>query len=800
MQKILSLTLCLLFSIILNGQQKFTISGYIEDGTTGEKLIAANVFDAVSLNGTITNTYGFYSITLPSDSVQINFSYIGYSNQGFNLFLNKDIQMNISLQPSNALDVIEIVAEDINRIEERTEMSIAEVPISQIKKIPALMGEVDVLKALQLLPGVQSGGEGQSGLYVRGGSPDQNLILLDGVPVYNANHLFGFFSVFNADAIKDVKLTKGGFPARFGGRLSSVLEINMKEGNNKKFSGAGSLGIISSKLTLEGPLWKDKASFIISGRRTYIDILARPLIKYSFRQEGENSDGVFGYYFYDLNAKLNYSISDKDKVYLSSYFGNDKFYLKLTENDEDFSTKIGTDLGWGNSTHALRWNHLWSNRLFSNLTATYSQYNFGTGIESAQINRFEGMGEEGEEFGLSYTSGINDIALKLDFDYVPAPNQFVKFGGSSIRHNFVPGLVKLNAEFIEEGSSVFKIDTSFGQDEILAYENGMYIEDDIRLHPDLKINAGIHFSSFLYGNTNYTSFQPRLSLNYRLPGDMALKISYANMRQYVQFLTNESIGLPWDQWLPTTDRIVPQDSWQAAVGIAKTFRNTYEFSFEAYYKEMNNIISYEEGASLFSIEPWENLITQGEGKSYGGEFFIQKKKGKLSGWIGYTLSWSFRRFDNKNFGEWFPYKYDRRNDVSVVLIYELRDNLQLSGTWVYGTGNAYTFPESQIPILYVSENGQIYSEWVDYYDSFNNKRMAAYHRLDVNVDYIRRGKKMTHIWSFGAYNAYSRKNPFFLNLEEDYIEQPDGSYEIKKVLRQYSLFPIIPSISYRFEF
>ena len=344
------------------------------------------------------------------------------------------------------------------------------------------------------------------------------------------------------------------------------------------------------------------------------------------------------------------------------------------------------------------------------------------------------------------------------------------------------------------------MDTTFGLNDIIAYESGLYVEDDIRLSENFKLNIGTHFSSFQFDQSNYISVQPRLSLNFRLPKNYAIKGSFATMRQYVQFLTNESIGLPWDQWLPTTDKVVPQDSWQIALGLAKTFKDQYEFSIETYYKNMDNIISYEEGASLFNVEPWEELVTQGDGKSYGAEFFLQKKKGKLSGWIGYTLSWSYRRFDNKNFGEWYPYKYDRRNDVSVVAIYKLKDNIHFSGTWVYGTGNAYTFAESQIPIVDISENGNVSTSWVEYYDSFNNKRMAPYHRLDLNVDFIRERKKMTHIWSIGAYNAYSRKNPFFLNLEDDYVINPDGTEEVKKVLRQYSLFPIIPSVSYRFEF
>ena len=379
MRKALPLLLTLLSFYVMNGQEKFTISGYIQDASSGEELISANLYEITNKVGTVSNLYGFYSLTLARDSVYLTFSYIGYNSQTIGIFLDKDVTYNVKLTESIELETVEIVATNATKIEEKTEMSVIDVPIAQIKKIPALLGEVDVMKTLQLLPGVQSGGEGQSGLYVRGGSPDQNLILLDGVPVYNANHLFGFFSVFNADAIKDVKLTKGGFPARYGGRLSSVLEINMKEGNNREFHGSGSVGLISSKFMLEGPILKDKASFIVSGRRTYIDQVARPLIAYGLAQN--DVKGRIGYYFYDLNAKLNYKISDKDRIYLSAYTGDDQFYINTVESDGgsdfgNFENEIRTNLGWGNITTALRWNHLWTNKLFSNLTTTYSRYNF----------------------------------------------------------------------------------------------------------------------------------------------------------------------------------------------------------------------------------------------------------------------------------------------------------------------------------------------------------------------------------------------------------------------------------------
>ena len=790
----------ILFKTLSYSQESFTISGYIEDEQSSETLISANVFESTTKLGTVSNLYGFYSITLPKDSVYLSFSYIGYESQIMGIYLDKDVTLDIKLNSSTTLKQVEIVAANSVTIEEESQMSSIEVPIAQIKKIPALLGEVDVLKTLQLLPGVQSGGEGQSGLYVRGGSPDQNLILLDGVPVYNANHLFGFFSVFNADAIKDVKLTKGGYPARYGGRLSSVLEINMKEGNKKEFHGSGSVGIISSKLSIEGPIIKDKASFIVSGRRTYIDILARPLIKASFRQqntENTSTDGNIGYFFYDLNAKINYKISDKDKLYLSAYTGDDKFFVDITENFGDNSNGIKTELGWGNFTSALRWNHLWTNKLFSNVSATYTRYNFGTLLGVNSVSNSQGASSN-EAFEVSYDSGIRDIAARIDFDFLPTPDHFIRFGGLVMQHRFNPGEFNLFSEFTSGGVSA-GIDTTFGQILVDALEYNAFIEDDFKITPTLKVNAGIHFSGFNLKDQGYTSLQPRISVRQLLPGKLALKASFATMRQYTQFLTNENIGLPWDQWLPTTKDVLPQDSWQVAAGFAKTLNGGYEISIEGYYKEMENLISYAEGASLFSVQPWEDLVTQGQGRSYGAELFVQKKVGQFTGWLGYTLSWSERRFDDKNFGEWYPFKFDRRHDLSLVGIYEFSENVTLAATWVYGTGNAVTFAESRVPLLTQAGFGEYVSN-VDLFRSRNNFRQEAYHRLDVNVELSKQKKHYKRIWSFGAYNAYSRKNPFFLNLETDFVENFDGTFEEKTVLKQYSLFPIIPSISYRFEF
>ncbi|MCB9307207.1 MAG: TonB-dependent receptor [Lewinellaceae bacterium] len=777
---------------------RFTISGYVSDAAGGEYLVGATVADRKSGHGTISNTYGFFSLTLPSDSLLLYVSYIGYEAQVIPLHLNADRTLNIKLTASAVLEEVEIVADKYERIEERAQMSRIDVPIAQIKQIPALLGEKDVLKALQLLPGVSSGGEGQSGLYVRGGGPDQNLILLDGVPVYNASHLFGFFSVFNADAIRDVSLTKGGFPARYGGRLSSVVEINMKEGNDEEYHGEGSIGIVASKLTLEGPIQKGKSSFIVSGRRTYIDLLARPLIKSGFRSDG--SEGVAGYYFYDLNAKVNHRFSDKDRVYLSFYTGKDKFYLDLKDryqidNDahDEYTTQSG--LGWGNLTTALRWNHVLSPRLFANATLTYSRYKFNTSAGSSDRRYAGGQLTNESSYSLDYFSGIDDVAAKVDFDFIPAPRHYIKFGSSAIFHTFYPGRFDTS---IKESDDNTDITASVGQPNVHAGELALYAEDDWKINDRLRINAGLHLSGFIIKDNPYFSIQPRLNARYLLSQGWAIKGAFSTMRQYIHLLTNETIGLPTDLWLPTTAAVKPQDSWQAALGVAKTFRKEYEFSAEVYYKEMKNVIAFREGASLFQFDDWQTRVEQGDGTAFGLELFLQKKKGRFNGWVGYTLSWAWREFENINLGRRYPYKFDRRHDFEVVGTYRFNDRVSLSATWVYSTGNAATFGTSK----YLAPG--IYS-YGDYYYSYetthtaerNNYRMRAYHRLDVGVDFTKKKQHHERTWSFGAYNAYSRKNPFFLLLENEY----DNSNNTRKpVLKQISLFPVIPYFSYSFKF
>ena len=762
------------------------------DASSGEKLIAANVYNGETYEGAITNNFGFYSLTLPKGEIELIASYIGYQELAQVIELKEDLTLDLRLEVENYLEEIEIVAERQKNVAGESSMSTIEVPILQIKKVPALLGEVDVLKALQLLPGVQSGGEGQSGLYVRGGSPDQNLILLDGVPVYNANHLFGFFSVFNADAIKDVKLIKGGFPARYGGRLSSVLEINMKEGNMKEFHGAGSIGLVASKLTLEGPIKTDKTSFLISGRRTYIDQLAKPIIRNAFEAEGGTGDA--GYFFSDVNAKINHVFSPKDRLYFSVYTGTDKFFVNFDELSNSYRDFSSGSLGWGNLTSALRWNHLWRPKLFSNVSLTFSRYDIEFGASTGSENLSTQLTDE---FRLSYGSGIRDLAAKIDFDYYPNPNHFIRFGVGATRHSFEPGAFGLFALAENE----VEIDTSIGQQSVYSTEVDAYVEDDVKVTDKLKANIGVHFTLFNVQNVNYFSAQPRLSMRYLLGENQSIKASFATMSQFINLLTTEGIGLPTDIWVPSTAKILPQESWQAALGYAFKLTDDLDMTVEGYYKDMTNLVSFKDGEGFFddSLTDWGDRVTQGDGYSYGLELFLQKKRGRMTGWIGYTWSKTNRQFDDLNNGEVFPFTFDRRHDISVVFQYEISKRVNFSGAWVYGTGNAVTLGTSSFRTVFEEKFGDVPAE-VQNFSEKNNFRMSAFHRLDVGFNFVKKKKRHTRTWSIGAYNTYNRRNPFYLFIDTQRTFDNQGNQVSTKRLRQQSLFPIIPYFSYSFKF
>lgn len=776
--------------------QKYTISGYMRDSAGMENLIGATVYNRPDKLGTSSNGYGFYSLTLPRGEVALVFSYVGYATQVHAFALNRDTVLDIQMSGSLLLDEVVVTARKSDRIQDRTQMSSLSVPIAQVKAAPALLGEVDVLKVLQLMPGIQSGGEGSSGLYVRGGGPDQNLILLDGVPVYNASHLFGFFSVFNADAINNIELLKGGFPARHGGRVSSVVDVSMKEGNMQQFHGEGSIGVVASRITIEGPIIKNRTSFIASARRTYVDLLARPFL--AAASSASSQDVVAGYYFYDVNAKINHRISANDHIYLSAYMGDDKFYAETEDKEEDpfggTTARSKSDVGlmWGNTTAAFRWNHIFTNQLFGNTTLTYSRYRM-----NIYMKMWEADESEEQYFGMDYLSGIEDWSGRVAFDYLPSPNHYVRFGGNLTYHTFNPGAIGVTTDVPLP---------DFGGQKIGTWEYSLYAEDDLRLSDRLKVNAGFRWSAFSVRGELYHEPQPRLSARYLLTDNLSAKAAYSRMAQYVHLLTNSNLGMPTDLWVPTTNLLRPQRSDQVAAGFAYNFLETYELSLESYYKTMENVIEYKEGASVFDVHSqWEDKVLQGEGRSYGVELFAQKKTGTFTGWIGYTLSWSDRLFDALNNGRRFSYKYDRRHDVSVVLMKKLGKKVELSGTWVFGSGSCITIP---VGIFDATDPVYARQEDVTAYSERNSYRMAPYHRLDVSLSLIKKRRRYERRWIFGVFNAYNRKNPYFINIQKDdkysYLPITSGAITGETLTRyrytQVSLFPIIPSISYQIKF
>ncbi len=778
----------------------YTISGYVTELKSSETLIGASIVDIKSGKGTVTNPYGYYSLTLPEGEVSIRYSYVGFSAESREFKLTKDTVISVSLSTDTELKELTVIGHHTELGVKGTQMSSIEIPIAQIKSIPSLFGETDVLKALQLLPGVQGGVEGSAGLYVRGGGPDQNLLLLDGVPVYNVNHLFGFFSVFNADAIKNVTLYKGNFPARFGGRLSSVLDVRMNDGNMHEYHGNVSVGIISSKVNLEGPIIKGKTSFNVSARRTYLDVLAQPIIKLIANQEGASGTSA-GYYFYDFNTKINHKFSDKDRLYLSVYTGDDAIYAsyKMRSGIDDgvnqrveYSEKMKLSWDWGNLISSLRWNRVLNSKLFMNTTASYTRYRFKLALTDTYEETPKS--DRNSTMRLGYNSGIEDYTVKLDFDYLPTPNHDIKFGTSYDYHQFKPGV----SSFKETSSSNNPINVSIGDDPIYAHEASLYAEDNMTVTDYFKTNIGLHYTSFFVQNKTYHSLQPRISGRLLITDDLSFKVAYAYMSQYIHLLSNNNISLPTDLWVPVTNRITPMNSNQYSAGFFYNLKNLVDLSVESYYKTMDNIIEYKDGASFWgSTTGWEDKVSMGRGWSYGVEFLAQRSFGNTTGWIGYTWSKSERLFDRAgqelNFGEPFPAKYDRRHDISIVATHKISEKIDISGTWVFSTGNTGTlemqnYEAAPIPGFY-------YNQSLPYIPSRNNFRYPSYHRADIGVNFHKQKKHGVRTWNVSVYNLYNHLNPFMVYTNTDYL-----IYQSKKTLKKISLFPIIPSVSYSYKF
>lgn len=780
------LVLTLLFSQLVMAQKEFTISGYVKDKTSGETIIDAFVMiDELGISAT-SNSYGFYSLTVPAGEYHIRCIVADRAVFEDSIAVNKNTLYNINLfklsEIPEVLEGVEITARRPDANVTQTQMGTNTLTTEQIKKLPVIFGESDILKAIQLLPGVQSAGEANSGFYVRGGGPDQNLILLDDAVVYNSGHLFGFFSIFNSDAIKKATLIKGGMGANYGGRLSSVLDITMKDGNNQQFHGEGGLGLISSRLTLEGPIVKEKGSFLVSGRRTYLDVLSKAFLTKEMKKNG--------YYFYDANLKANYILGAKDRLYLSAYFGRDVFNFKGE------SGNFNVNIPWGNATTTLRWNHQWGGKLFTNTTFIYNDYNF-------QLNAHQ------DQLDIKLLSSIQDLGAKIDFDYFLNDKHTLKWGGQYTYHRFLPN------QFSGKSDTV-----SFEPNEAMrkfGHEMAVFVLNEFDVNEAIKINAGLRYSWFTQvgpytsysfnayfqktdsvfypaGKTvaTYGGLEPRINARFQLHPSASIKASITKSMQYLHLVSNNGSTLPTDIYVPSTALVKPQYSYQYALGYFQNlFDNKVETSIEVYYKDLYNQIEYRNGYTQGLGDPeWD--FVYGKAYAYGAEFFINKTQGQFTGWIGYTLSWTWRNFPQLNNGKPFPAKYDRRHDLSVVCTYELNKKWTFSSVFVFGTGNAITLPTS----LYFIDGNLIQN-----YSEINHYRIPPYHRLDLAAVWTPKGdkpnKRYKSSWSFSIYNVYSRLNPYFMYLDMD-GSLGTGGTDIK--VMKVSVFPIIPSITWNFKF
>ena len=812
-QKILSVLL--LFILLMNGNvlsqskpastiKKFTVSGEVKDTATGEFLIGALVVAKEITKGSATNVYGFYSLTLPAGNYVFEISLIGYQSKSISVSLSTNLKLDIGLLSASIETATVEIESDKSRNTQSTDIGKIGLDIDQIKKLPVLLGEIDILKTLTLLPGVKSSGEGNAGFYVRGGGVDQNLILLDNATVYNASHLFGFFSVFNADAVKNLELTKGGIPANYGTRLASVLDISLKEGNQKAYHVQGGIGTIASRLTIEGPIKKDTSSFIISARRTYIDAILKPFIK-----ETSNAYGS-GYYFYDLNAKFNYKISSRDHLYLSGYFGRDVFNFRSKKSA--FSTRIP----WGNATGTIRWNRIVHQKLFVNAIVTVTDYRFAFGAT-----------QDAFEFVLS--SGIRDYGGKIQWNYYPNYLHNIKWGVEYTHHDFKP-----NTVYAKSGDTEFNTGKEV---HLKSHESAVYILDEFDINEKLRLNFGIRYSMFMHvgpferyvhtadgivgtpGTTTITSykknelvkryggFEPRINLRYSINKFSSIKAGYMRNLQYIHLTSLSPTSLPTDVWLPSTDVLRPQLGVQYSAGYFRNFfDDKWEMSTELYYKTMSNQSEYMEGAQPDQTlnDNIDNLLVFGKGYSYGVEFFLKKRVGRLNGWIGYTWSKTERIFEAFNNGNAYPTRWDRRHDLSYVMNYKVSNRIDIGFVFVYATGNAITLPVERFFF-----EGRI----VDVYGSKNSFRMEPYHRADFSMtiypktfrskkdditgETIQRKKKVSSNWNFSVYNLYNRRNPYFIYFGND-GQAAQGTLQVKAY--QVSLFPILPSVTWNFEF
>ncbi len=772
MKKLLFYLLLSITGLHAFAQEKHTISGTIKEKRSGEILIGASAYLLeLPKNGTVSNAYGFYSITAPAGTYTLIISFAGFKQDSIKVILDKNVAVQVQLLPAAEMMSIVVTSKKRNENVTKALMGVQKLSVNEIKNVPVLFGEKDVLKTIQLLPGVKSAGEGSSGFYVRGGAADQNLILLDEATVYNASHLLGFFSSFNSDAIKDLTLYKGAMPAEYGGRLSSVVDIKMNDGNNQEYHANGGIGLIASRLNVEGPIAKDKGSFIVSGRRTYADLF----LKLS-RDSSINNNSL---YFYDFNAKANYKINDNNRVYLSGYFGKDNL---------GFGGNFGID--YGNSTGTARWNHVFNSRLFSNTSLIYSNYNYNIKINSGSNN-------------IIIKSKIEDLSLKQDFQYFINNDNKINFGFNVIHHAISPGIVDASASssFLPQNLPVK-----------YAYENAAYVSHEYSASEKIKLNYGLRLSSFSIlgpgsfskydtagniistqtytGSTvvkSYIFLEPRFSASYQLSADRSLKASYTRNIQNLHLLSNSASTNPTDLWIPSSPNVKPEIADQVSAGYFQNFDdNKYEFSSEVYYKTMQNQIDYKNGAQLRANANVESQLLYGKGRAYGLELFLKKKYGKLTGWVSYTLSRTEKQIEGINKGNWYAAKQDQTHNLAVVAIYQASKKWTLSSNFVYNTGNAVTFPSGKYQV-----NGQT----AFYYTERNGYRMPSYHRLDFSATLQTKKKKNWEgSWTFSLYNVYGRENTYSIEFRDD----PNDPSKTQAL--QTALFRWVPSVTYNFKF
>lgn len=785
--------------VILKKNRKVTISGLILDAASGETLIGAGVTSGK--DGAVTNNFGFYSLSIPGkdDKVSVTYSYVGYTTKTISIRVQKDTTINVRLSLGASLEEAIVTAQRESGVA-ATKMSAIEVPVAAIKSAPALFGEADVLKTIQLLPGVQGGTEGFSGLYVRGGGPDENLLLLDGIPIYNAEHMLGIFSVFQPEAVKKVTLYKGSFPARYGGRISSIIDVRTNDGNLYETHGSFGVSMLSDKLHLEGPIWKGKTSFSVSARGMHT-LLLTPIIKLT------GFDG--NYFFYDLDAKLTHRFSDRDRLYFNVYNGLDDFYYRNQDNygsgrtGGDIADNQNLGIRWGNTVAALRWNHVLGPKLFANTTVAFNRYKMQ--IESDLVSKETGLdGSLGNNrYQFDYRSGMRDWVAKVDFDYTPSPSQKVKFGADYTYHTFIPETFTTYAREVMGG--VVQIDTTISMKsnaEQVGHEASLYVEDDIRIGSRLTLNPGFHASLFGTQGKTYWSLEPRMSAKVAMSEDWSAKVSYSRMSQYVHLLSSSQISLPVDLWVPITKDIRPETSDQYSLGLYFNGIPGWEFSLEGYYKNMRNVLEYKEGvAFMFDSSGWENKVEVGTGRAMGIELFIEKTMGKTTGWLGYTLAKSDRLFPTINHGERFPYRYDRRHNVNLLVNHKFNEKFDISATWNFASGGTTTLPERRI-VMMSPFNPPRYADLVT---SRNNYRLPASHTLNLGFNYHRKHNRGEGIWSLSVYNVYNHMNPNLVLKENDQhfigSSNLDGSgtqwQEVNTVrLKKITFLPLFPSIGY----